>query len=88
MAARGLTDIYTQLPVSKRECGHTSKSPSMSMLQHLCNTFSSCVQHCALLPKHDNIVSKVPHSMMLPYRSHISEAKEKTRWLRKLAIML
>ena len=36
----------------------------------------------------NNVVSKVLHSKMLPYQSHVSEAEEKTLWLKILAIML
>ena len=48
-AVRDLTDIYAQLrghAAPEGECGYISKISSTSVLQHLCNTFSSCVQHC------------------------------------------
>ena len=58
-AARGLTDIYIYIYIyiymhdfrgpaaSEGECGYISKTPSTSMLQHLCNTFNSCVYRCS-----------------------------------------
>ena len=48
MAARGLTDIYAQFrghTVPEGECEYISKTLSMSVLQHLYNTFNSHVLH-------------------------------------------
>ena len=48
-AARGLTDIYARSQghaAPDGESGYISKTPSMSMLQRLCNIFNSRVLHC------------------------------------------
>ena len=87
MAERGLTDIYARSrgrTAPEEECGYISKTLSTSVLQHLCNTFNVCVQLCAYLLKHNSIASNVLHSKMPPYWSHISEAEEKTQWLKML----
>ena len=54
----------------KGECGYIIKTLSMCMLQHLCNMFSSCVQHCSWLPSHSNIVSRVLLGKMLNPKIH------------------
>ena len=52
------------------------------MLQHLCNMFNSCAQRCSQLPRHTNVVSKVLCGKTLPYQPQVSEAEEKTQWLK------
>ena len=72
----------------ERDCRFISKTPSTSVLQHLCNTFNSCVQYNFQLHRNNNVASKVLCGKMLPYQPNVSEAKEKTEWLKMQAIML
>ena len=79
MAARGLTDVYARsqrCTAPEGECGYINKTLSTSVLQHLCNTFNSCVLHCLQLARHNNVASKVLHgNKTLPYWYHLSKAQ-------------
>ena len=86
-AARGLTDIYAQSrghTAPKGEFGYISKTPSTSVLQHLCNTFNSRVLHCLQLARHNNVASKY-YAVIRRYHIDITFQKlneEMMRWFK------